>query len=66
VWLRTKMRDFMKINGYGRTDPISFKGVYLAAPATPAKQRFRTLEAEVINGVEQLPVKELKNLLSKL
>ncbi len=66
VWLRTKMRDFMKINGYGRTSPISFKGVFLAAPATPGKQRFRTLEAELINGMEQMPEKELKNLLSKI
>ncbi len=66
IWLRTKMRDFMKINGYGRTKPLSFKGVYLAAPATPTKQRFRTLEAEVVNGIEQLPAKELKNILSKL
>ena len=66
LWLRTKMRDFMKISGYGRTKPLAFKGVYLAAPATVAKQRFRTLEAEVINGIEQLPENELKNLLSKL
>jgi hypothetical protein len=66
LWLRTKMRDFMKINGYGRTTPITFKGVYMAPPASAAKQRFRTLEAEVINGVEKLPENELKNLLSKL
>ena len=66
LWLRTKMRDFMKINGYGRTAPISFKGVYISAPTTPTKQRFRTLEAEVINGLEGVPVNELKNLLLKL
>ena len=66
IWLRTKMRDFMKINGYGRTKPISFKGVYLAPPLNPSKQRFRTLEAEVINGIEQLPANELKNILSKI
>ena len=66
IWLRTKMRDFMKINGYGRATPISFKGVYIAPPASPMKQRFRTLEAEVINGIEGVPVNELKKLLSKL
>ena len=66
IWLRTKMRDFMKINGYGRTKPLSFKVVYMAPPSSPAKQRFRTLEAEVINGTEQLPANELKSLLSKL
>jgi len=66
LWLRTKMRDFMKINGYGRTTPISFKGVYIAGPASATKQRFRTLEAEVINGIDGVPVNELKNLLLKL
>ena len=66
IWLRTKMRDFMKINGYGRTRPLSFKGVYLAPPLSPTKKRFRTLEAEVINGMERLPENELKNLLSKI
>ncbi len=66
LWLRTKMRDFMKINGYGRTTPLSFKGVYISGPASPTKQRFRTLEAEVINGIEGLPMNELKNLLLKL
>ncbi len=66
IWLRTKMRDFMKINGYGRTTPISFKGVYISPPASPMKQRFRTLEAEVINGIEGVPVNELKKLLLKL
>jgi len=66
IWLRTKMRDFMKINGYGRAAPLSFKGVYLAAPGSASKQRFRTLEAEVINGVDGLPGNELKHLLSKL
>ena len=66
LWLRTKMRDFMKINGYGRTTPLAFKGVYVSGPATPGKQRFRTLEAEVVNGIEGVPVNELKNLLSKL
>ena len=66
LWLRTKMRDFMKINGYGRTSPIAFKGVYIAGPPTPTKQRFRTLEAEVINAIDGVPVNELKNLLLKL
>lgn len=66
LWLRTKMRDFMKVNGYGRTKPLSFKGVYLSGPSSPAKQRFRTLEAEVINGVDNFPAIELENLLSKL
>ena len=65
LWLRTKMRDFIKINGYGRQTPLAFKGVYVAPPTNPSKQRFRTLEAEVINGLDGIPENELKNLFLK-
>lgn len=65
LWLRSKMRDFLKINGYGRTTPLNFKAVYLGGPVTPSKQRFRSVEAEVLNGMEGVPEEKLKNLLSK-
>ncbi len=66
LWLRSKMRDFLKINGYGRPKPLLVKAVYLAAPLSAAKQRFRTLEADVINGIEGLPEEKLKNLLARI
>lgn len=66
LWLRSKMRDFMKINGYGRKKPLGFKAVYLAGPPSISKQRFRTLEAEVINGLEGVPEAQLKSIIAKL
>jgi len=66
LWLRSKMRDFTKISGYGRTKPLNVKSVYLAAPNNPSKARFRTLEAEVINGIDELPEEKLKSLLKKI
>lgn len=66
LWLRSKMRDFMKISGYGRAKPLQAKAVYLGEPATPSKQRFRSVEAEVINGMESVPSDKLNNLLSKI
>lgn len=66
MWLRSKMRDFMKISGYGRTKPLHAKAVYLGEPATPAKLRFRSVEAEVINGIESVPADKMNNLLSKI
>ena len=66
VWLRTKMRDFLKISGYGRSGPLKFKAVFIAGEQTPAKQRFRTLEAEILHGLEGLPEAQINNLLSKL
>lgn len=63
LWLRSKMRDFMKISGYGRTSPLKAKIVYLAQPATPSKQRFRTNEAEVVNATAGLPTDVLNRIL---
>lgn len=63
LWLRSKMRDFIKINGYGRTKPIASKIVYLSSPDTASKQRFRSVEAEVINGINQIPTEKLLSLL---
>ncbi len=66
LWLRSKTRDFMKINGYGRAKPLAFKAIYIAPPDSISKQRFRTLDAEVINALDGLPEEQLKSLLSKI
>ncbi|HAI83310.1 MAG TPA: hypothetical protein DCL43_06565, partial [Chitinophagaceae bacterium] len=66
IWLRSKMRDFLKINGYGRTKPLHAKAVFLAPPLNPSKQRFRSVEAEVFNGTETMPEDALKAFLNKM
>ncbi|MDP3466724.1 MAG: toll/interleukin-1 receptor domain-containing protein [Daejeonella sp.] len=66
LWLRSKTRDFLKINGYGRAKPLAFKAIYIAPPDSMSKQRFRTLDAEVINALNGLPEEKLKSLLSKI
>jgi hypothetical protein len=48
LWLRTALRDVQKIAGYGRSKPLLAKAIYVSAPETPPKQRFRTREALVI------------------
>src|SRR5205807_898137 len=47
-WLRMKLRELLKLPGYGRTTPLLAKAVYITAPELPAKERFKTLEALVI------------------
>ena len=42
------------------------KAVYVAAPATPEKARFRTLEAMVISGSEGPTAAALDPFLAKL
>jgi hypothetical protein len=47
-WLRRKLRELQKSAGQGREQPLRARGIYLAPPATPQKERFRTLEALVL------------------
>ena len=49
-WLRTKLLDLHKAPGYGRDRPLTAKAIWLAPPASPAKERFRTREALVIQN----------------
>ncbi|TND04550.1 MAG: hypothetical protein FD123_3819 [Bacteroidetes bacterium] len=51
LWLRSMMRDLVKAAGYGRSSPLDKKAVYVAGPASPQKERFRTHEAVVISGL---------------
>lgn len=66
IWLRSKVRDFLKISGYGRETPLKVKSIYLAGSSNMVKERFRSNDAEVINGMGELPSEKLKMLLSNL
>lgn len=66
AWLRTKLFDLRKLAGYGRTKPLLAKAVYIGAPATPAKERFRTLEALVIKQPEHFNPESLVPLLAQM
>ncbi|HEY9282144.1 MAG TPA: toll/interleukin-1 receptor domain-containing protein [Pyrinomonadaceae bacterium] len=65
-WLRAKMLDLRKLAGYGRTKPLLAKAVFVAAPQTPAKDRFRTLEATVIRCPERFTPEPLRPLVAQL
>jgi len=49
-WLRRKLREIQKSAGLGRDRPLLARGIYLAPPGTPQKERFRTLEAMVLHA----------------
>jgi hypothetical protein len=66
IWLRSKTRDFLKISGYGRENPLNVKAIYLAGPTNISKERFRSQDSEVINGMGEFPIDSLKSLISKL
>ncbi|MCP4215865.1 MAG: TIR domain-containing protein [bacterium] len=51
LWLRSVTRDLTKIAGYGRTRPLNSKAVYIAPPTSRQKERFRSRNLLVINGL---------------
>jgi hypothetical protein len=48
AWLRAQLREILKAPGYGRTGHIGVQGIYVAGPTVPAKERFRTRQALVM------------------
>lgn len=52
LWMRAITRDFQKIAGYGRTQPMLGKAVFLAPPVSVMKERFRLHDWMIINGLE--------------
>jgi hypothetical protein len=62
-WVRAKLRDLMKAPGLGREKPMLAKLVYIDAPPTPQKQRFRTNEAMVIAAADKFSPETLAPFL---
>jgi hypothetical protein len=49
LWLRRKLREMQKSAGLGRERPWLARAIYVAAPLTPQKERFRTLETTILH-----------------
>jgi hypothetical protein len=65
-WLRMKLRELVKLPGYGRTSALLSKAVYLAPPESPTKQRFNTLEALIIRSYENFDPVLLEPFLAQI
>jgi hypothetical protein len=66
IWLRSKMRDFLKISGYGRSNPIPVKAIYLAGPINESKENFRSQGMDVINGLTSFPAETFQQIFTNL
>jgi hypothetical protein len=65
-WLRMKLRELLKLPGYGRTTPLRAKAVYVGEPQSPAKERFKTLETLVIRNYGEFDPAVLEPLLVQI
>jgi len=66
LWLRRKLREVQKSAGFGRDKVMRAKGIWIAAPVTPQKQRLRTREALVMSHPGALSVEALQPFLEAL
>ncbi|MDB4534647.1 toll/interleukin-1 receptor domain-containing protein [Vicingaceae bacterium] len=66
LWVRTKVRDLMKISGYGRTKPLDNKAIILAAPDTRSKARYRAQDMDVVNLILGFDEALLTDLTTKI
>jgi hypothetical protein len=64
-WFRSKLRDFDKFSNT-REAPFSFKAVFMGPPTSESKTDFMKLGWDIIDGISQDPINELKKILSKL
>jgi hypothetical protein len=64
-WVETKLRDVLKANGYGRSQPLRHQAVYVAPPHDHRKDRFRTHNALVFRqpGETFVPTADLDAFL---
>jgi hypothetical protein len=66
-WLRIMLRELtMKLKGYGRTTPLLGKAIYIAAPESSFKERFKTLEALIIKNYGDFNPSSLDSFLAQI
>ncbi len=66
VWLGMKQRELQKAAGYGRTRPLAAKAIYVAGPASPAKESVRDFEAFVLKSFDKFSPAALEPFLEKI
>ncbi|HYJ86260.1 MAG TPA: toll/interleukin-1 receptor domain-containing protein [Pyrinomonadaceae bacterium] len=65
-WLRMKLRELLKLPGYGRSTPLLGKAIYVAGPVSPPKERFKTQEAQVIKNFGEFDPQPLQPFIARV
>jgi hypothetical protein len=66
AWLRMKLRELLKLPGYGRTTPLLEKAIYIGGPESSTKDRFRTLDARIIRNYGDFDAKLIEPFIAQI
>ncbi len=66
AWVDVKLRNILKMSGYGREQDLAFNAVYIAPPFDRRKERYRTHNAEIIRQPGEFDPSLLKPLIARL
>lgn len=66
LWVRSMLRDLAKAGAYGRTGPFLAAAVYVADPATAAKEDYRSHEVTVLRGFGAFEATRLADFVAAL
>ncbi len=65
-WLRMKLRELMKLPGYGRTTPLLEKAIYLGGPVSPLKEKFKIVDAGVLRNYGDFDPATLEPFIARI
>ena len=66
AWVDVKLRNIIKMSGYGRSDELAFNAIYIAPPFDRRKERYRTHSAEIVRQEADFDPTLLEPLLARL
>jgi hypothetical protein len=66
LWMRSKTRELLKIAGYGRPQPLKCKGIVLAPPLMPSKERIRAHDTIILDCTNGLTREKINPFIEKV
>ncbi|MCF7765153.1 MAG: protein kinase [Verrucomicrobia bacterium] len=66
AWVEIKLRDLVKIAGYGRKTPIALQAVYVGPPEDRRKERFRWQNTDIIRQGAEFTTATLQPFVADL
>ncbi len=66
AWVEIKLRDLVKVAGYGRKTPIALQAVYVGPPEDRRKERFRWQNTDIIRQAAEFDPTALQPFVTGL